>query len=299
MNWLIPAKTFLLGEYAAIAGESAIVLTTTPCFEVSLSQGNNALHPDSPAGQWLRSQNLSLDCLYWFDPYQGKGGMGASSAQFIGAYLASCHINQIQPDYESLLNAYYQCAWQGKGLKPSGYDVLAQTQQGCVYINKNRQQMHRFDWLFPDIAFLLIHSGQKLATHHHLQSTTLPTDVHALSETVEQAKHAFEHNDSHELITAITTYQQQLASSNLTAPHSLQALEYLQQRKSVLAAKGCGALGADVLLLIVSEENLINETNDLTNGGWHVLATSKSLFREKTLIENNPYKALNFSPNPV
>ena len=37
MKWRIPAKTFLLGEYAAVAGESAIVLTTSPCFELSLA----------------------------------------------------------------------------------------------------------------------------------------------------------------------------------------------------------------------------------------------------------------------
>ena len=36
MKWSIPAKTFILGEYAAIAQRSAILVTTTPYFEVKL-----------------------------------------------------------------------------------------------------------------------------------------------------------------------------------------------------------------------------------------------------------------------
>ena len=50
-HWTIPAKTFLMGEYAALAGESALLLTTTPHFELSLTDnpGLHGIHPDSPA----------------------------------------------------------------------------------------------------------------------------------------------------------------------------------------------------------------------------------------------------------
>ena len=58
MKWFIPAKTFLLGEYAALAEASAIILTTTPCFELSLSskKGLSGIHPKSPAGLWWQQQ---------------------------------------------------------------------------------------------------------------------------------------------------------------------------------------------------------------------------------------------------
>ena len=52
MNWCIPAKTFLLGEYVAIVGGAAIILTTTPGFEVRLVDTGDVtgIHPSSPAG---------------------------------------------------------------------------------------------------------------------------------------------------------------------------------------------------------------------------------------------------------
>src|SRR5262245_43666850 len=100
MKWCIPAKTFLLGEYAAVAGSSAIVLTTSPCFELSLvnSATIQNIHSDSPAGRWWTSQRMTEQGLIWYDPYQEKGGLGASSAQFLAVYLARCHLLHIEPD---------------------------------------------------------------------------------------------------------------------------------------------------------------------------------------------------------
>ena len=40
ITWKIPAKTFLVGEYAALTGACAIVLTTKPCFSFSLQCGD-------------------------------------------------------------------------------------------------------------------------------------------------------------------------------------------------------------------------------------------------------------------
>lgn len=88
MIWRIPAKTFLLGEYAALAQGSAMLLTTNPCFEFGLCDQNKGfIHPDSPAGQWLKLQALGDSPTHWFDPYEARGGLGGSSAEFIGAYL--------------------------------------------------------------------------------------------------------------------------------------------------------------------------------------------------------------------
>ena len=52
-TWSIPAKTFLVGEYAALKEQSAILLTTTPCFELRLTSqpGLHGIHPQSPAGR--------------------------------------------------------------------------------------------------------------------------------------------------------------------------------------------------------------------------------------------------------
>lgn len=301
MKWQIPAKTFLLGEYAAVAGASAIILTTYPCFELELEYlaETRGIHPDSPAGLWWAKQGYLDYGLIWHDPWQGCGGLGASSAQFLGAFLASCYLSGERPDSFRLLENYYQCAWSGKGLQPSGYDVLAQASQRCVYLNRQHNSWHDYAWPFSDIAFLLVHSGQKLATHTHLQSMSLPTDIACLTRIVEQAKQAFEEKNSSMLVDAINAYQQQLAACQLTTAHSLSLLEELQSYPDILAAKGCGAMGADVLLLIVPSDALLTQTHYLQHLGLTVLASNHQLyeFDNPTILFNN--QASIFNQNDV
>lgn len=298
MKWQIPAKTFLVGEYAALAGGSAILLTTTPCFEMTLVSGNvnQGLHPDSPAGQWWASHRIPDYCLHWFDPYEGRGGLGASSAQFIGAYLATCHLLNVKASRQVLMDAYYQSSWRGEGLKPSGYDVIAQTRHRCVFINRQKDCMEAYEWPFSDIVFLLVHSGQKLATHYHLQNASLPVSTAELSAIVDQAKTAFVETNSKKLVQAVNDYQQALDARHLVAQHSLSHINVLKSNHNILAAKGCGALGADVLLLIMPTDSLLQQQDDLSAEGWVVLASSHEVYSGKPLLKNNPSKTLEILP---
>lgn len=289
MKWTIPAKTFLLGEYAALANASALLVTTTPYFALSLEKQreDRNIHPHSPAGLWWQKQNITEYVLSWNDPYHSIGGLGASSAQFIGSYLASCLLKNETPTLDKLLAGYYQCAWNGTGLKPSGYDVIAQTQSGCVYINKERQHISSYPWLFKDLSFFLIHTGIKLATHHHLQQTDLPAQIPQLSTLVDTAKKAFEQGHSELFIQCINDYHHQLARLNLVAEHSLELIGELKKHPEVLAIKGCGALGADIILLITSPAQANSLREKLLNSNKKILATEANVAsRSSTLIES-------------
>lgn len=286
MKWQIPAKTFLLGEYAAIAEASALILTTTPCFEVSLTSTNQlaGIHPQSPAGVWWQHEQCTNAGLAWYDPYNGLGGLGASSAQFLGSYLASCTLHHKAPDLNSMLSAYYQSSWSGEGLRPSGYDVIAQSQKGCVYINKQNQTVICYDWPFKDLSLFLVHTGVKLATHHHLQAATLPKQISELSQIVDEAKLAFDQINSANLIKAINDYHHQLDTLNLVAQHSLDVIKQLQTSPEVLAIKGCGALGADIILILTSSHDAPMLGNKLLSKNYAILATEDNL----TSINKNP-----------
>ncbi|KTD05389.1 hypothetical protein OQJ19_13120 [Fluoribacter gormanii] len=290
MKWLIPAKTFLLGEYAAVAQASAFLLTTAPCFELTLTiqEKPSEIHPESPAGRWWQQQRLKQSLL-WNDPYAGRGGLGASSAQFLASYLASCSVNNTIPDLQQMLHAYYESSWTGKGLRPSGYDVIAQSQQGCVYINKQHQVIKSYDWPFHDLAFFLIHTGVKLATHHHLQDTALPDQIDYLSHLVDEAKQAFEQANSQKLIQTINSYHQKLAELNLVAEHSLKLISEFKKYSEILAIKGCGALGADVLLLISSTNNAQILADKLKMRHCTLLATEKNIYTHTPLIKQTHF----------
>lgn len=286
MKHHIPAKTFLSGEYVALKGGPAVILTTTPCFEVRPATEAQApnLHPSSPAGRYL--QAVGGNDIHFYDPYQGLGGLGASSAQFVGVYLAQ----QARVDDDRLLEAYFDAAWQGIGARPSGYDVLAQARSGCVCIHRNAGIIEQMPWPFTEIGFVIVHTGKKLATHTHLESLETPDYSHLEAAALAIFK-AFRAANATELLETVNAFQEALTQSALTAPHSLQALDALSHYPEVLAAKACGAMGADTLLLLTEAHSEQVLARQLAENGWKVLATQQNLFNQdtKTLKAENIY----------
>ncbi|KTD83079.1 hypothetical protein [Legionella waltersii] len=279
MKWQIPAKTFLVGEYSAIAEESAIILTTKPFFELSINRDepHYDIHPHSPAGKFWQQKLLKMENLEWHDPYHGLGGLGASSAQFLACYLAACAHNTLQPNLNDLLADYYQASWSGEGLRPSGYDVIAQSQRACVFINKKRKSITSFPWIFSNLSFLIVHTGIKLATHEHLKMTALPSSIQQLSFIVDQTKHAFEQVDDLLLIQSVNHYHNELQDLRLVHPNSLSLIEELKKNPHVLAIKGCGALGTDTLLIFTKIVNKVELIELIQSMGLTLLATESQM----------------------
>lgn len=272
--WRIPAKTFLLGEYAALQGGSALILTTKPCFELQLcEQSTHPFHPESPAGRLLNDHQYQG--VQWVDPFNGLGGLGASSAEF----LACFQVLFGKTTDEQLLDAYHQYAGSSTGLKPSGYDVLAQSRTGCVFINKNRHEIIEYTWPFKHISFLLIHTDKKVATHEHLRNQAALPDVHYLSELADQGKKAFEEADDDLLINTMNACYDELLKNNLVAPHTQTLINTLKKHPHILALKGCGALGADTVVMLVENAFLQVVKRYLEQAGHIVLADMSDEWR--------------------
>jgi mevalonate kinase len=275
MKWQIPSKIFLLGEYAALLGESALLLTRSPCFTLTLQKGESPspFHPDSPAGRFWQNPIFKPYRVHWEDPYQEKGGFGASSAQFLGLFLASCHVQNLSFDRQDLLQTYASLAGSGNDIQPSGYDLLAQSLGGCVYINKNKELLESYDWPFEDITYFLIHTQKKLPTHQHLKNLTLPSHLTLLSQCAELGRQAFLQNQSTLLIDAVNACHQHLKDLQWVATHTLQCIERLQSDKNILAMKGSGAMGADVILVLVEKKAAFECYQGLLEEGYVVLQT--------------------------
>jgi mevalonate kinase len=279
-SWSIPAKTFLMGEYAALDGKSALLLTTNPCFELRTctEPGLHGIHPHSPAGRWWTQAGLNNVGFIWHDPYQGLGGMGASTAQFLTVYQAVAHLRAQSINSQTLLNDYWAMVTSPNGIRPSGYDLLAQQQQGCVFLNREQENAAQYTWPFSDLGFILVHTQKKLATHEHLQTLVLNTVTEQLSALVDHAHHAFISGSSYHLVETVKAYHQLLVKQHWVATHTLNCIQRLYQETDALAIKGCGAMGADVILLLVKQHQLNEQVLRLKRGGWYILATNKAIY---------------------
>jgi mevalonate kinase len=123
--------------------------------------------------------------------------------------------------------------------------------------------------------------------------------MNELSVIVDRAKDAFLAADSQVLIDAVNSYHQQLTELNLVAEYSLQHVADFRKQADVLAAKGCGALGADVLFLLVPIKKQQSMRDQLTALGWNILATSDDLYSNSPLIEKIRIKDLKFNAYSV
>jgi len=259
----IPAKTFLFGEYLALFQGPACIALTQPCFALD---HHARLHPQCPAQRlWQAKRGEACD---WglSDPYAGKGGLGASGAEFLLAY------QQLYPgdiDIHHLRQTYFDYAPSG-----SGYDVLAQSAEGIVMIDGG---LSIRPWSFSSLGFILVHSGIKLKTHEHLN------DLHALPwqsliVPVEQGCMAVAEADEDSFLAAVHDFYQRLLALNLVAKHSQYFIQDWCSRWPILAAKGCGAMGADVIALFLFPEHSMQVCQELLAMGFQVLASEQDLF---------------------
>jgi mevalonate kinase len=279
MSWQVsaPSKTFLVGEYVALQGGPTLILTTAPRFSLHITAYRQHYHPfkaqgitaASPAGQFLRQtadewHGLGLN---FYDPYHGIGGFGASTAQLVMVMAFAkwrkryqLSTLQIAYDPETMVQNYQKLTWKGEGVAPSGADFIAQWHGNICLFHRQAKQLLQFEWPFPDIQWVLIHTGQKLVTHHHL--CHLPSvDTVPLATLAAQANQSLQTANAQEFVAAVQAYGDALQQQQLVTPFSKQLLTQLQQRPEVLAAKGCGAMGADVVLALIIK----NQRHDFEN----------------------------------
>ncbi|MEK2690572.1 hypothetical protein [Bdellovibrio sp. GT3] len=263
----IPGKTFLVGEYLALHGGPALFVLSKPCFVVTAvkadenqsTPGLGSIHPESPAGKFVldHAQYFKNINLKFEDPYK-VGGFGASTAQFLGAYAFWMHREshqigmEAQFDFKHLLSVYLKYAWNGEGAPPSGTDLIAQMKGNLTFFEKRKGLLSVTNWPFEDLDFYLIHTGNKVATHEHLK-TLKEFDSSALEKAAYQVHESFAAVNSAELISGVKAYAQALKDLNFTCEPTLKLLEGLRALPGVKAAKGCGALGADVMFVVTDK----------------------------------------------
>lgn len=263
-KYSVPAKTFLVGEYVALDGGPSIILNTNPCFELILEPanlgGSNNLSASvfvgsSPAGRYLAKYPDAFEGqeAKFIDPFQGKGGLGASSAQYALACAAHKSWKGIDPatfDWTEFLTEYRGCAWSGVGTPPSGADLVAQLTGGVTFFDGRGGVAGRLDWSFPNLGFTLFRTGTKLQTHEHLKEKN-QAPVEALRTLVSEAKKAFDSSNETLLVDTVDAFGVVLEDAGLTSERTSALLKGMKAKKDLfLTAKGCGAMGADVIVAL-------------------------------------------------
>lgn len=261
LTFSVPSKTFLVGEYAVLNRGPALVLNTSPRFELVVRRGPyqvTGIPEKSPANQWLELRQPLLESyqLEFKDPHMGQGGLGASGAQFV---LVHCLTTFLQSSFARVLDGPaahdvwndYQVLSKSVG---SGADLLAQMTGEIALVEMEDSTSKPLAWPYPEIGWSIVRTHQKVPTHHHLINIDR-SEVTLLKSPAVDCTNAFGRATAEEFIGLLKIFATRLRDVGLQAPSTLSLINLLETQEWCLLAKGCGALGADTVLFLYPVEN--------------------------------------------
>ena len=294
----VPSKTFLLGEYGVLWKGPAILMNTWPRFGLYLSlcsQTNSfsleGIPKGSPVLQLLKKGNqdsIPSDGLqgFFYHPHKGQGGWGASSAEFalLSAALTCIkdesflNLSSLLQDYKNIFH-FSQSQEEEEAPTPSGADFLSQLQGGIVFCHPENKKLFSMPWPFHQADLALISTGKSFPTHKHLASLQVPPTktVYAMHELVFLALRALQEENLDVFTKSIGDYGELLKDSGWLLDNTQNALKELQSLPGVLAVKGCGAMGAEILLAIFLKEKASVLLPALHQRGFSVMARTQDI----------------------
>lgn len=289
----VPSKLMLIGEYAVLAGSSALVTTLKPRFRMTVrrsasrwaTSATHSFHPESAASKLIaelaRDEKIGIgDEITFEDPHLGKGGFGGSTAEFALSYAALTN----DADVQALWRRYRKLHSDA-----SGADLVAQWLGGTILFSydgdslkteiyaqdsKTRSVLDRIQ------VFTATHQdGRKLNTALHLQSDETVQAIKSVSEIRETldriiaaAVDALGSGDANAFGESLTAYALALSNLNLEVSASRLDREAFMSLRGVLGCKGVGAGLSDTMIV-------------LTDGLDQSRSAVSQIARERNLIE--------------
>jgi len=253
----IAGKVFVLGEYAVLAGSPAVVAAVAPRFKLEPGDSNLSFPEGSPADRLLTgASNISGLKYKFIDPRDGRGGFGASTAQFALTYKALSDVGGWSCDWINVLKKYHEVT-ANEGLRPSGADLVAQLCGGVALYTPSSSCVDVwpfFDWSTVLVFSATEQSGRKVATHEHLKNQDLTDKIGAVSTDLKKALNlgiaSIKKGDVKNFGEAVNIYGDVLRSHRLEIQRTSEDRRAFSELSEVLGVKGTGAMQSDALVVI-------------------------------------------------
>ena len=283
LRFEIPSKTFVIGEYLALEGTASMVLATEPCFIIKTTRDlSTELHPNSPGGQ-LHKQMKQKENYFIEDPHGGRGGFGRSTAEYLSVFIhdlilkrnVSGNVSEanrtshklpvteaklsatelhrggwvreiILGNLGSFISTYQNCV---PDYKPSGADLVAQVCGGLCWYDGMNFSFEKLTWPFPGYEIYVFKTDYKQKTHEHLKGIK-NKNFRTLIPILVSAKISLEQANLKMFCQSLNDYYDILGGLGLSDHKVRNGVNKLREQPEILAAKACGAMGMDAVLVV-------------------------------------------------
>lgn len=274
-----PSKTFLCGEYAVLEEGvgTGLMITHGPRFELHaveqsepVSADENiarmGVHPLSPAGIYFgKNRDLFKRLqLKFIDPHEGRGGFGASGAQFVLIWSLAQIEMHIEPRVEALFEEFKRCDTSHS----SGSDVISQFIGGLVFVAPYKvTDSARIRWPFRDLSVLIVPTGKKLLTQEAGLRKASELELSFLNEHVDEVLAGIELQDVNSFLEGLFDFSSEMTRLGLVAEHSGKMLSEWQTLPGLRFSKGCGSMAADTVIFVVDQAQEPAAVAELSQAG--------------------------------
>ena len=251
---LIPSKTFLVGEYAVLHGGSCLIANTLPQFDFRISTKAKKLshpfHSQSVASLYIEKNKELFSNIKIELSKDLPSGFGLSGAQWNCVYTLSCLLKNQK------INSVHQAWEEYKKLSKntSGADVVAQKTGELCSFCPNPFDVKKLDWNFHQIQFAFILTGETLNTWDHVKDIK-SKNCSRLVDITHLSLEAVQNSNEDLFIKSIKEYADELENQKWITKTSYNLLQKINSFSQTMAAKGCGAMGAESIVLFFKKED--------------------------------------------
>ncbi len=246
------------------------MLLTPPLFKLQVVKKYTELigvHESSPAGKfYAKHRDIFQDLSLTFaDAHREAGGFGASSAQFVLLYKLMLQLSNREFCIKDFLQEYRSFA-SNNGVLPSGADCVCQFSNHHTYFDSKTCTAEQIEFDLPNIAFAIFKTNFKVATHEHLRTLQADFDISELQKHTQNVADGLKMKNEKLTINGVNNFFQCLCEMSLVLPQTKETVSQLKKDNAILAAKGCGALGADTIIVLYkkgTKNRVISIANDL------------------------------------
>ena len=232
-----------------IEGGLAITCAIRPGFAISDSGNKTQVHPDSPAGVFLRE--FQTENGSWEIPglnEKGSGaGFGSSTAELISAFI---HTHGKAPEIQNLWPWFKEKFPQMSGADLATQIYAMRTGEAVFEVNAGFQlePLSKRNSIFRNIQVFKTAPNLKIKTHEDLSVRRVPIHLGHLNHIVQQFKVALQNEDLSGC-RAFTEFADALSSMGRESVYAGEVRKTFASIPGVLGVKGCGASLHDVFVV--------------------------------------------------
>lgn len=265
-----------------------ILLLTPFEFRLCLSSSDtfhiSGIKENSPTYNFFKKhfeifKNFSID---FYDPYKSQeflqkisknfsyeGGFGSSSAAFALIYKAYLEITKC----EFCLDKYYEDFLESSKAKdtiykPSGADICSQYANNHIIFDGRRKTFENIKLNLKNFGIAIFKTGVKVNTHEHIirLNSIDPSKLNFFANKAIEAILELKNQENQNfliknLADSINNFYNEAQKLGIVIESTKKWIDVLMTIDGVLAAKGCGALFADsiVLLFEINKRDIVFE----------------------------------------